>query len=241
MFFSGAGATRSENDLLDEFLQLDEAAAGGAAWLLDDVGGADGLSDDRLLALLPPLPSDPLHDGLEGAGPGAGARGAPGGRRSGEGGLSALPPFPAVDDGHALHPAATPAAAHAWRCLDGKHAAGCTACTQPPTASQESHVVLSTARGEGTGGSGRGLNELRAALLLTPEWNSTAAREAAAVSLEGALAGGPFADLPAVLRAKGARALKKGHLITLCRHWRYRSDVWCAPLLAPCKVQISGH
>ena len=39
MFFSGAGATREESNLLDEFLQLDEAAAGGAAWLLDDVIG----------------------------------------------------------------------------------------------------------------------------------------------------------------------------------------------------------
>ena len=144
--------------------------------------------------------------------------------------LDALP-FPALDDGCA--PQARDAG---WRCLEAKHAASCTACTQPPALSQESRVMLSIAggHGDGSGGSGRGLNALRAALLLSPEWNSSAAREAAAVALEAALAGGPLADLPAVLRSKGARALKKGHLIALCRHWPERQ-----PDKTP--LEIGGH
>ena len=107
-----------EDDLLEESWLFDGALDG-----VGGLGGGDGLSDDRLLALLPPLPSDPLYDGLEGAGPGAGAPGAAGARRSSEGGARAAGEDTSraallreLDDGGG------------WRCLNRGHPEDCSRC-----------------------------------------------------------------------------------------------------------------
>ena len=107
-----------EDDLLEESWLFDDGALDSVGGL----GGADGLSDDRLLALLPPLPSDGLYEGLEGVGPCA-APAAGGPRRGGEGGARAVGDDTSraallreLDDGGG------------WRCLNRGHPEDCSRC-----------------------------------------------------------------------------------------------------------------
>jgi hypothetical protein len=198
--------------LLDELLQLDDDAggAGGGAWPLEELllsaghaGGGGGGVDEAEEAYT--RRGDALPSALL-LGCGAGCGGDAGG---------------------------------GWRCLNAEHAAGCEECTPPPSVAREATVVLSGggaaaaaggADADGGPGGARGLKALRTALLLTPEWNSAAARDAAAAALDARGRGGADEAAPglaAALRAKASRALTKGHLIALCRLWRYKSDVWC--------------
>ena len=106
-----------------------------------------------------------------------------------------------------------------WRCLDSEHAAPCSRCAAPPPDGAERSVEL---RGSAPGKKD-GEKRLRALLARTPEWLSGAARDAAAdahARMPGATC------LVAALRARHSAELRKADLLTLCRHWRYASDVW---------------
>ena len=99
------------------------------------------------------------------------------------------------------------------RCLEG-HPAECTTCCAPPAPDQfGSYVLLGQS----------GTKRLRRAVLLTPEWNTTADREAAATLVDAA--GDPH-GVARVLRGKLSRELSKPQLLLLCSTWRYRSDLW---------------
>jgi hypothetical protein len=90
-------------------------------------------------------------------------------------------------------------------------------CTLAPSAAEESDYSLYCAAGDG-------LKHLRAALLLTREWNTARERDAAAAALE---AEGDASGCACALRAKLASKLSKSNLLLLCRHWGYRSQFWC--------------
>jgi hypothetical protein len=68
-----------------------------------------------------------------------------------------------------------------------------------------------------------GEKKLRSQLCRTPEWCSSAAREAAAAQLAAAEPG-----LAAALRARQCARLSKRDMIALLAHWRYCSDLWRA-------------
>jgi hypothetical protein len=63
---------------------------------------------------------------------------------------------------------------------------------------------------------------LRRLLLACPEWSDARAREAAAAAAE---AEGDAATV-ACVRARSSPALRKASMIALCRHWRYKCDVF---------------
>ncbi len=67
-----------------------------------------------------------------------------------------------------------------------------------------------------------GEKRLRALLCATPEWQSGAAREAAAARLAAA----GHALTAAALERRESNALRKADVFRLCRLWRYKSDVW---------------
>jgi hypothetical protein len=71
-------------------------------------------------------------------------------------------------------------------------------------------------------GAAGGLHAARALLLLTPEWNCAATREATAA----ALARCGDAAAAAVLRAKASSRLSKAQLLALCAHWGYAHHAW---------------
>ena len=71
-------------------------------------------------------------------------------------------------------------------------------------------------------GAAGGLHAARALLLLTPEWNCAATREATAA----ALAREGDAAAAAVLRAKASSRLSKAQLLALCAHWCYAHHAW---------------
>lgn len=93
-------------------------------------------------------------------------------------------------------------------------------CTAAPEEEDDYLLVSDAARPPGQ----RGLKGLRAALLETREWNSSAARNALAADAEAA--GDPIGLAP-LLRGKRARHLAKVHLLAMCRAWGYRSFHWC--------------
>jgi hypothetical protein len=97
------------------------------------------------------------------------------------------------------------------RCLDESHHTGCTLCTPPPATEESVEFVSGT------------FKVLRGQLLASPEWDSSAAREAAAAAEE---ARGDELGLADVLRRKRGRELHKAQLLALCRTWGYKSDIW---------------
>jgi hypothetical protein len=70
-----------------------------------------------------------------------------------------------------------------------------------------------------------GEKRLRSLLSRTAEWNSAAAREAAACGCEAG-ADDDGRALAAALRAKASARLRKAHLFRLCRRWGYACDLW---------------
>jgi hypothetical protein len=112
---------------------------------------------------------------------------------------------------------------NSWGC--GRFSLRARRCTPPPARADEASFSLHR---EG------GVKALRSLLLLSPEWNSSASREAAArvcESMPGALAAAAH-----VLRSRAAREMSKGMLLELCRLWRYRSNVWCVRACACARV-----
>lgn len=69
---------------------------------------------------------------------------------------------------------------------------------------------------------GAGEKKLRSLLSRTAEWGSDATRLEAAAEAEAAGDG----VLGALLRSRDASALRKLHILALCRRWRYRADAW---------------
>jgi hypothetical protein len=122
------------------------------------------------------------------------------------------------------------------RCLDESHGAGCARCAAPPSAEAEHdyQLLLMTSTGEGSdgasGGGSTASKRLRQLLLASPEWNSASARAAAAAREE---ARGDVCGVAPLLRAKCSKALRKAHLLALCRCWNYGSDLWRRAGAAP--------
>lgn len=93
-------------------------------------------------------------------------------------------------------------------------------CAQAPAQDEEAGTELFARDGK------TGEKRLRALLTRTPEWNSPAIRDQAAIALlaeRGTPTGIAAAD---ALRKRESGRLRKCDLLFLARRWRYRSDVW---------------
>jgi hypothetical protein len=140
--------------------------------------------------------------------------------------------------GGGAQPQGTSAAA--LRCLDGGHAPGCGRCRAAPSEAEEGGYQVRSLDEDASGGDGgaggagggdrsaggNAVNRLRALVLLTTEWNSASQRKDAAAAEEAR--GDPSRVAP-TLRAKQSKALRKAHLLLLCRRWGYASDLWHTP------------
>ena len=127
-----------EDDLLEESWLFGD----GALDAVGSLGGHDddALSDDRLLSLLPPMPSDALYGGLGDAGPAAApAPGSAAGRQGGEGRT-------AVDDTSRAALLRQLDDGGGWRCLNRSHPEDCSRCAARRRARVEQRAVPQQSR-----------------------------------------------------------------------------------------------
>ena len=107
-----------------------------------------------------------------------------------------------------------------WRCICPAHGAPCARGCAP--APDEAAEVCYALVGETTGQNG--VKALRALVVATPEWRD--ARTRLRLAAEWERSSGSRAALAAPLRACAASALRRPHLLALCRAWRLASTLW---------------
>lgn len=120
-----------------------------------------------------------------------------------------------------------------WRCIDSTHEAGCTCCREPPPVEDERKWVLL-----GDQNWKNGEKKLRSLLQKTNEWRSPDAREQLAAKIEEIIPSQTddgsdyyypkmqWQALVTALRNRDLTALRKTHLLLMCREWKFKSDVW---------------
>jgi hypothetical protein len=105
-----------------------------------------------------------------------------------------------------------------WRCICPAHAQPCALCVAPPPPADDAlYELVGEARGQ------NGVKVLRQLLVGTRLWRDARARCAAADALER---DAHAAALAPAVRAGAASALRRPHLLALCRVWRFKSNLW---------------
>ena len=134
-----------------------------------------------------------------------------GGEGSWDGAAEAMAPLLA-DGPHAPH------LPPGWRCIHPAHVAPCR-CTAAPSEAEDSSYEL-----VGEIPAQNGTKALRALVVATPEWRD--ARTRLRLAAEWTQAGGVRAALAPALRSCAASALRRAHLLALCRALRFASSLW---------------
>ena len=92
-------------------------------------------------------------------------------------------------------------------------------CTEPPSVEEECKYVLigDVARKNGE-------KKLRGLLSCTPEWRSTESRLRLSEKVKATYPN--MMALSVALQQRDLTALRKAHLLCMCREWRFRSSIW---------------
>ena len=115
-------------------------------------------------------------------------------------------------------PAASAPLLHGWRCINPAHGAPCVrGCAPAPAEADDACFAL-----VGDTAGQNGVKALRALVVATPEWRDARTRLRLAADWER----GALAALAPPLQACAASALRRPHLLALCRAWCFASTLW---------------
>ena len=106
-----------------------------------------------------------------------------------------------------------------FRCINPAHSAPCARCQAAPSEAEEASFALV---GETPGQNG--VKALRALVVATPEWRSPQTR--LRLAADWVLAGGARAQLAPPLQHCSPSALRRAHLLAMCRAFRFASNLW---------------
>lgn len=106
-----------------------------------------------------------------------------------------------------------------WRCINPAHSAPCARCQAAPSEADESSYAL-----VGETPSQNGARALRALVVATPEWRCPQTRRRLAA--DWVLAGGARAQLAPPLQHCSPSALRRAHLLAMCRAFCFASNLW---------------